>query len=157
MGWGCGCREPLVWSHGTAPAPSVLPPPPGSAPLAPFWETLQPMRNLQYSFSTGTGMLSCWTALRLRRFMGSITEALWREPRNGLRSAPGPAFTREISYPKAACTAMSSWGEQCQRLPFWLVVINSPLSLQNDDENQFPNSGFFFSLNGILASRPALA
>lgn len=58
--------------------------------LAPFWEMLQPMRNLQYSFSSRTGMLSRWTALQLRRLMGSITEALWREPRNGLRSAPGP-------------------------------------------------------------------
>lgn len=86
--------------------------------------------------------------------MGSITEAVWREPRNGLRSDPGPASAGNVdwlqgSYPTVPRTARatSSQGEQCQRLPFWLVVINSSLFPQNDDENQFPNlrDFFFFS------------
>ena len=64
------------------------------------------------------------------------------------------------SYPTAVCmaTATSSRGEQCQRLPFWLVVINSSLSLQNDDENQFPNLrfSFFSKWNSCFPASPGL-
>lgn len=145
---------------------SLCHPLPRSPPqLAPVWEMLWPMRNLQYSCSSGTGMLSHRTAFQWGRFMGSITEAVWRDPRNGWRSDPGPASAGNVDWPHGSyptvprtARAMSSQGEQCQRLPFWLVVVNSSLSPQNDVENQFPNlRDLFFPLNGILASQPALA
>lgn len=114
------------WGSTSSLSPLAHPTQPSSAP---FWEKL--WRNLQRSSSSGMGG---YPIGQLTRFMRSINGALWRQPRNGLSSAPGPS-----SAEMQDCRAMATKGERCQLLPSCLGVISTLLPLRIDDENQFPN------------------
>lgn len=176
-------RPSSLLRHGPSPAPchphpvtplpvtpTLLPlvpsplTPPGSAPTRPFLGSAPADEEFAIPLLQRDGSVIALGSTSAGKIDGVHSRSSLERAQDQPQLCPRSCVRREISYP-AGASATSSRGKRCQRLPFWLVVINSSLSLQNDDENQFPNLFylllfpfiFFTSLNGILASQPALA
>lgn len=130
-----GPRDPQTPSPGlggSRGSTSSLHSSPSPAQLSPFLGKLCLVRNLQCSSSSRMGGLSHWTAEKIYEVLK------W----NSLERAQEwfDLCPRSFIHRNAGLQGHGhKEGEQCQQLPSCLGVISTPLPLQNDDENQFPN------------------
>lgn len=126
------------------PSPLSLSPltPPGSAPTRPFLGSAPADEEFAILLLQRDGSVIALGSTSAGKIDGVHSRSSLERAQDQPQLCPRSCVCREISYP-AGASAASSRGKRCQRLPFWLVVINSSLSLQNDDENQFPNLFYF--------------
>lgn len=116
--------------------------PPGSAPTRPFLGSAPADEEFAIPLLQRDGSVIALGSTSAGKIDGVHSRSSLERAQDQPQLCPRSCVRREISYP-AGASAASSRGKRCQRLPFWLVVINSSLSLQNDDENQFPNLFYF--------------